>query len=62
MSLFFGAKAIGSIIGAWQSTILMKFYGNRGIFLFSSILPLAIMVYCSFFYEEYREPGTLVFI
>jgi uncharacterized membrane protein AbrB (regulator of aidB expression) len=57
VTLFFGSKAIGSIIGAWQSTILMEFYGNRGIFLFSSILPLAIMIYCSFFYEEYREEG-----
>ena len=33
----------------------MEFYGNRGIFLFSSILPLAIMVFCSFFYDEYLE-------
>lgn len=33
----------------------MEFYGNRGIFLFSSILPLVIMVFCSFFYDEYLE-------
>lgn len=52
---FFGTKALGSIIGAWQSTVLMEFYGNRGIFLFSSILPLVIMVFCSFFYDEYLE-------
>lgn len=55
---FFGTKAVGSILGAWQSTVLMEFYGNRGIFLFSSVLPLAIMVYCSFFYDEYIEAGN----
>lgn len=58
VTLFFGAKAVGSIIGAWQSTVLMEFYGNRGIFLFSSVLPLVIMIYCSFFYDEYQEEGN----
>jgi BT1 family len=59
VTYFFGTKALGSIIGAWQSTVLMEFYGNRGIFLFSSILPLAIMVFCSFFYDEYLEEEEL---
>lgn len=55
MSIFFGAKALGSIIASSQSTWLMEYYGNRGIFLFSSTFPLLIMLYCSFFYEEYRD-------
>lgn len=58
MSLFFGAKAFGSVIAAWQSTSLMEFYGNRGIFLFSSVLPLVIMIYTSFIFEEYYDPAT----
>lgn len=57
VTVFYGSKAVGSIIGAWQSTVLMEFYGNRGIFYFSSFLPLAVMIYCSFFYEEYRYEG-----
>lgn len=34
----------------------MEFYGNRGVFLFSSVLPLVIMIYTSFIFEEYHDP------
>ena len=57
-TLFFGSKAVGSIVGAWQSTALMEFYGNRGIFYFSSFLPLVVMIFCSFFYDEFVFAGS----
>jgi predicted MFS family arabinose efflux permease len=58
VSLYSAFKAIGSMIGSFYSTQLMQSYGNRGVFIFAAILPLAVMACSAFALDETIDDGT----
>ena len=55
VSLYSAFKALGSMLASWYSTYLMEFYGNRGVFLFAAICPLAVMACSAFALDEIRD-------
>jgi len=61
LSIYSASKALGSLISCWYSTVLMEYYGNRGIFIFASIIPLCIMVVCVLFFDEIKVSCILLY-
>ncbi|CAK76688.1 unnamed protein product (macronuclear) [Paramecium tetraurelia] len=53
VSIFFGVRAVGSLLSAYSSGALLHYFTYQQIFMITSIFPM-ILVFVSFFYQEQK--------